>query len=324
METKDVVYFRELGFQSSSVKTSCGAEVFAYHRNITHRNGKTPILVLIHGYPESSYMWRHVATRIPEDVPLFVPDIPGYGRSSPSETSHDKGTIGAAILEALRSLVGSSDNLPIIIAGHDRGGRICHRLAVDASQRIEGFVIQAAILLDIIPTLSQWEALGDSKTCAGSFHWPLLANVEIATNLIKAQGGDVWCNTMMRRWAGKTEEGFKNLTSGDSLSVYSHYFAQESVIRASNEDYRAGAFDDIDLQKKDQEHGPKISIDTLVIYSANYLGSRFDVKSIWSHWVSDPKYLKFEGIGGGIGHFMAEEAPDQTSSAIVAFIKSVM
>jgi len=209
----------------------------------------------------------------------------------------------------------------ILMSGHDRGGRICHRLAVDKDDHFGNFTIRGIILLDIVPTLVQWETFSDSKASTGSFHWPLLANVDLATSMIKAQRGDVWCSSMIKRWAGKNQSGLKLLQADSAIEIYCSYMAKDSVIRATCEDYRAGAEEDIQLQKQDQATERKLSVDTFVLYSADYLGSRYDVEDVWHQWSVRPSTVSVQGIGGGVGHFIAEEGPEETASAITSFWK---
>jgi pimeloyl-ACP methyl ester carboxylesterase len=207
----------------------------------------------------------------------------------------------------------------ILIGGHDRGARICHRLAVDENDHFGNFIIRGILLLDIVPTLVQWQTFSDSKASKGTFHWPFLANVDLATSMIKAQGGDVWCCAMIERWSGKDHSGLKSLQAHGAVKIYSQYMAQDSVIRASCEDYRAGAEEDIQLQKQDQASGRKLLIDTLVLYSTDYLGSRYDVENVWHQWSERPSTVFVQGFGGGVGHFIAEEGPEETASAIDSF-----
>lgn len=243
--------------------------------------------------------------------------MPGYGRSSPLPGSHDKRSTGKALLNTLQTLVPHSNKQPIIIAGHDRGARICHRLAVDQGE-FPHFSIIGAILLDIVPTAIQWKSFGTAGGSVGSFHWPFLANVDIATDMIKAQGGDAFVRTCLNRWAGKSETGLAKLKENDSFSVYENSFKFESVIRSTCDDYRAGAQEDIQLQDEDQKAGKKIDINVLVLYSADYLGKRYDTKKLWLEWMSKGN-LEVEGFGGGVGHFIAEETPEQVAAAVSSF-----
>lgn len=249
--------------------------------------------------------------------------IPGYGRSSPSRAGNDKRTVGKAILEALQSLLGADKNRAIILAGHDRGARICHRLAVDNDAGLLGENIRGAILLDIVPTIVQWGSFANSRNSTSTFHWPFLANVEVATNMIMQYGGDKWCAENIFRWAGEKQEGLQLLKADNAVELYGHYFTQESVIRSSCDDYRAGSAEDVDEQEDDQQSNRKLKLDTLVSYSSKYLGSRYDLEEVWKEWHNGPGELRIQGLDGGVGHFVAEEAPEEISALITAFYNDV-
>jgi hypothetical protein len=103
-----------------------------------------------------------------------------------------------------------------------------------------------------------------------------------------------------------------------AIDTYANTFKQESVIRASCDDYRAGAMEDSKLQVEDQKEGRKIDIDVLAIYSSEYLGGRYDVRKVWEEWMGKGS-LEVEGIEEGCGHFVAEEASERTAAAIVTF-----
>ena len=218
----------------------------------------------------------------------------------------------------------SEQQQKIIIAGHDRGARICHRLAVDAQDYTTDFDIIGTLLLDIVPTVVQWESFADSKAAAGSFHWPFLANVELATSMISALGGPAWCSACCERWVGTSKTGQESFRANNAIEIYSKYFANHEVVKASCEDYRAGAEGDMRLQKWDQAQGKKIEVPTLVLYSESYLGVRYNMAEVWKVWVGLKGTLKIEGVGGDVGHFLAEEGPERTVNAILDFIDSVV
>jgi pimeloyl-ACP methyl ester carboxylesterase len=243
--------------------------------------------------------------------------IPGYGDSSPSTLGYDKRAIGRLILEALdkhlKSYGSKSSTHSIVLIGHDRGARVIHRIAVDRSL-FANFDIRSVVLLDIVPTVVQFESFAQAKPAVGSFHWTFLANVEIAVPMIKAIGGDIFIKQLIKKWAGKTEA--KCPIDDDALEVYGSYFKNETNIRAACEDYRAGATEDIDQQIQDQKDEKKIDIPTTVIYSETYIGSRYNVKEVWSNWVTPGTYLETIPIGHGAGHFLPEEQPAETIAAI--------
>ncbi|KAJ4390333.1 hypothetical protein N0V85_007330 [Neurospora sp. IMI 360204] len=200
--------------QRNVTPTASGSEVVSYTSDLG--NGG-PILTLIHGYPQSAFIWRHLVPLLQPKVSLFIPQLPGYGISTPISAGtgdHTKRAVGRALLDALSQVFGtntsssSSSPRPIILAGHDRGARICHRLAVDASPsshpEIQTFFsalnlsVQGVIMLDILPTKSQWDLFSSPSVSQGYFHWPLLANVELAVPMIQAFG--------VANWHGKNHE----------------------------------------------------------------------------------------------------------------------
>lgn len=248
--------------------------------------------------------------------------IPGYGQSTPSQTSHDKRTIGNAILEALEANLIGQEKKDVVLVGHDRGARICHRLAVDDGKDFERVRIVGTILLDIVPTKVQFESFANSEVAIGSFHWLLMANVELATPMIQAFGGGKYCKYLIERWAGSSSSGLDSLKRDDSMDVYMKYFEKESVVRASCQEYGAGAKEDVQEQEKDQEMGKRIKCKTMVLYSRDYLGSRFDIRKIWEKWVDESSELQVEGVER-VGHFLAEEEPEFTTGHILKFLEKL-
>ncbi|KAN0104865.1 Alpha/Beta hydrolase fold, partial [Hyaloscypha variabilis] len=260
---------------------------------------------------------------LPSSIPIFIPDVPGYGRSAPLPGPHDKRSTGNSLLATLSSLLPSSSSpIPLILLGHDRGARISYRLAVDFSSSTLpthlNFSIHGTILLDIVPTLVQWQSCISPLVNTGSFHWSFLANVELATTMILAQGGDNWVRMCLARWIGSSSAGREKFEEDGAVEVYAASFKQERVVRASCDDYRAGAMEDVKEQVEDQREGRKVEGDVLVVYSKKYLGGRYDVRKIWEEWMGNGN-LETLGLEGDVGHFLAEESPEETASAVREF-----
>jgi hypothetical protein len=139
--------------------------------------------------------------------------------------------------------------------------------------------------------------------------------------MIQAQGGDVWTRTCLKRWVGKSETGLVKFKEHGAMDVYADFFKNDSVIRATCDDYRAGAEEDIELQEDDQQIGRKVDVNVLTVYSRDYLGKRYDVKKVWEEWMVEGSKDKLDvlPIGGGVGHFIAEEAPEEVASAVLGF-----
>lgn len=304
-------------------------QVACYSRSLGSASNKNPILVLIHGYPQSSYMWRHMVPLLPSTVPLFVSDLPGYG-CSVAIPKNDKLSAGTTILNALKTEVkrisssSSSSSIPVILIGHDRGARVSHHMTVEG---IEGIDILATCLIDIVPTSTQWQHHSTpstaSKEITGYFHWPFLANVDLATRMITAFGPANWCEEMILRWAGSSTAGLASLKADDALSVYSAFFEQEGTLQASNEDYKHGATTDVEREEQWLKEGKKMKGPLLLLYSETYIGSRYKFPDVWRDWVDEGVEIKSHGFGGGVGHFGAEEAPEESARAILEWLKGL-
>ncbi|KAK0724405.1 alpha/beta hydrolase [Lasiosphaeris hirsuta] len=297
--------------QRNVTPTPSGSTVVSYTSDL---GDGSPILTLIHGYPQSAFIWRHIAPTLLGKVSLFIPELPGYGISTRSTPS--KRGVGTALLSAIQTLFPGSRS--VILAGHDRGARICHRLAVDAASAPPDLKITGAFLIDIVPTKVQWDKFSDPAIARGYFHWPLLANVELAVRMLTAYGGGRWVREAFQL-ARKSEEGLRRLEDG--VEVYVALFEKEETIRGSCEDYEAGAGVDVEEQVADQREGRKIRVPTVVMFSQAGLGARIDVAREWVDWVEEG--VPYEGVpvGHGYGHYLPEEAHDIVSEKLVAFLR---
>lgn len=301
-------------------KTSTGSEVYSYTSDL---GPDTPILTLIHGYPQSAFEWRHVIPLLADKVSLFVPELPGYGTSTPCE-KNDKKHIGSALLDAMSQVFQISSSKPrkIILGGHDRGARICHRLVVDKRDFPDLQVI-GTVLLDIVPTLVQWESFANPRAAVAYFHWPLLANVDTSVKLIDAYGGGQWCRDAHTRIAGSSETGRQRLNSDGAVDVYAELFSKKETLRYSAEDYASGAAPEATEQTEDQHNGKQIEVPTLVMFSREKLGAMHDVENVWKNWIKPGVEYQGIGIGDGVGHYLPEEACDEVANAIKAFVDKV-
>ena len=316
MAAKTLDFFKSTGLTHNATKTTSGSEVHSYTSDL---GPDSPVLTLIHGYPQSAFEWRYAVPLLKDQVSLFVPELPGYGISSPCK-EHSKRAVGSALLEALEKVFGKRT---VILGGHDRGARICHRLAVD-KDNFSNLNIIGLVLLDIVPTLVQWQAFANPVVAAGYFHWPLLVNTEIATNMILAYGGDRWTREANTRGAGPDESAKARVAADGAIEVYAELFRKKDTIYYSCEDYAAGARIDVDQQKEDQQSGRKITIPTLVMFSTARLGATQDVALVWRDWIKEGTPYTPIGIGGNRGHFLPEEATADVTSALERFLKQIL
>ena len=316
MAAKTLELFTEQqGLKHNITETSSGSSVHSYTSDL---GPDTPVLTLIHGYPQSAYEWRYMAPLLKDKVSLFVPELPGYGISTPAK-EHSKKAVGGALLEALEAVFGKRK---VILGGHDRGARIVHRLAVDMDD-YPNLEFLGVFMLDIVPTLQQWRAFADPAIATGYFHWPLLANPELATEMITAYGGGKWARSANQRLAGPDDIGKERVAANGGLDVYGELFDKKDTIYYTCLDYKQGAAPEAKQQEEDQKNGKKISIPTTAMFSRSKLGSTQDVATIWKDWVQQGVF--YEGIQAekGRGHYLPEEAYEHVTEAMTAFIKRV-
>src|SRR5215831_13690561 len=151
------------GFASHWIDTSAG-KIFA------RAGGSGPPLMLLHGYAQSNVMWHKVADELAKHFALVIPDLPGYGWSAvpdagPDHAPYTKRSMAVAMIDVMEALGHARFNL----AGHDRGGRVSYRLALDHPGR----PIRLATL-DIVPTYAMWHDL-DARLAYRIWHWTFLA-----------------------------------------------------------------------------------------------------------------------------------------------------
>ena len=316
MAAKTLDFFKSSGLTHNVTDTSSGAKIHSYNSDL---GPDTPVLTLIHGYPQSAFEWRYMVPLLKNQISLFIPELPGYGISTPC-SSHTKRAVGTALLEALEKVFGSRT---VILGGHDRGARICHRLAVDRAS-FPNLKIIGVMMLDIVPTWVQWQAFANPVVAAGYFHWPLLANPEMATNILLAYGGDRWAREANTRLAGSDPNSVSRVASDGAIDVYAELFKERDTIYYSCEDYSTGAREDVDQQKEDQSEGRKIDVPTLVMFSKAKLGSTQDVAQVWRDWIKEGVEYTPIGVGGGRGHYLPEEAPGDVTSALETFLKGLL
>lgn len=134
--------------------------------------------------------------------------------------------------------------------------------------------------------------------------------------MIRAFGPANFLEEMTSAWSGKNSTGLQTFKADDSLNVYGKFFAQEHVLKASCEDYLHGATTDVEAQELDQKEGRKIGVPLFLLYSETYIGSRYRFPDVWRDWVKEGVDIQHHALGEGIGHFGAEEAPQESARVV--------
>lgn len=190
-----------------------------------------------------------------------------------------------------------------------------------------GFDIRGVCLIDIVPTSVQWQHHSTPTKAAadilGYFHWPFLANLSLAPRMITAYGRAAFLADMLAAWSGSNPTGQKVFRSNDAESVYATFFSQDHVLQASCEDYYHGATTDVQMQEEDQKHGRKIQVPLFVLYSEGMIGKKYEFPEVWREWVGEGVRIDHHALGEGIGHFGAEEAPEECAKVIGDWLKDL-
>ncbi len=209
--------------------------------------GSGPPLLLLHGYPETHYCWHRVAPRLAADFTVVCPDLRGYGASratvpeTPDHAVHAKRAMAQDQVETMAALGFERFS----VAGHDRGGRVAYRLALDHPERV-----QKLATLDIVPTLEMFERM-NAASAMSAYHWLFLAQkFDLPERLIGADP-DYYLDWTLGSWTG-AGAGF----APDAVAAYRSAFRDPSVIHAACEDYRAGATIDCASDRADRDARP--------------------------------------------------------------------
>jgi haloacetate dehalogenase len=266
--------------------------------------GKGPPLLLLHGYPQTHVMWHKVAPALARDFTVVAPDLRGYGdsgkpKSDPAHFVYSKRATAADMVAVMELLGFRSFRL----AGHDRGARVAHRLALDHPQCVE-----RVAMLDIIPTRAVFERV-DKALATATYHWFFLIQPELPEALIGANP-DFYLEWTLRKWS----QDFSAFAP-EALAEYKRCFRDPATIHATCEDYRAGA--SIDLDHDEADLAKTIECPLLAIWGQ---GPATRWKNIVETWRE--RATNVSGFPIDCGHFLAEEKPEETTEALRAFFSA--
>ena len=281
------------GFESLTIDTG-EAQIFVRY------GGSGPPLLLLHGHPQTHVMWHKLAPRLMRDFTVVTPDLRGYGDSSkpPTTPNHEPYSKRAVARDHI-AVMQHFGFEHFYVAGHDRGAYGAYRLALDHPQCVDRLAI-----LDIIPAGEAWRR-ANHRFMLAWWHWAFLAQpAPLAENLLTPNPEAYY----FRR--------NRNIFAPEALAAYLRAVHDPDTIHAMCEDYRANATYDFELDEADRLAGRKIQCPVLVLWAIQDDLEKLygDPLAIWREWAHD-----VQGSGLNSGHYLAEEAPEETYEALHAF-----
>jgi haloacetate dehalogenase len=270
--------------------------------NLRH-GGSGPPLLLLHGYPETHVMWRKVAPLLAQRFTLVMPDLRGYGDSDkpPGPADHSSYSKRAMALDQV-AVMRALGFERFFVAGHDRGGRVAHRMALDHAER----VLRHAVL-DIVPTRTMYLKV-DRTFAKAYYHWFFLIQPAPYPETLLGANPEA----ALRHHMGGRVAGLAPFLP-DAWPEYLRCFADPATIHATCEDYRAA--ESIDLEHDEADLERKIACPLLVLWGALGVIERcYSALADWRERASDVR-------GGALpcGHYLAEELPRETADQLLEF-----
>lgn len=279
--------------------------------------GSGPLVVLLHGYPQTGAMWHRIAAGLATRHIVAVPDLRGYGASECLDDDFSFRAMAADVTALIGELGGGgsgpagdgerdgTDDDTAVVIGHDRGARTAHRLVLDRPGLVRGVA-----LLDILPTTEVWRQMSPEMIRA-YYHWGFLARPEIAEPMI----ADDPVRFLHSALAGLYSplEAFHPV----ALAEYEQAIARPGVIHAICGDYQAAATVDLAHDEADLHRRPDLP--ALVLWGARgKVGAEVDPLEVWRG-----RLPRAEGRAIDAGHYLVEEAPEESWAAIAGFLERI-
>jgi haloacetate dehalogenase len=265
--------------------------------------GEGPPLLLLHGFPQTHAMWHAVAPRLARRFHVVCPDLRGYGASSKPPSAPDHGSYAkramAADMVAVMEALGHDR---FAVAGHDRGARVTHRLALDHPARVA-----KACVMDIAPTRTVF-LTADQSMATAYYHWFFLIQPDGLPEKMIGADPEWYLREKLRRWAAPGAR-----FDDKAMAEYVRWFSDPETIHAACEDYRAAA--GIDLEHDEADIDRRVECPLLVLWGEKgFVHRRYDVLGVWRERATDVR-----GRALPCGHFLPEECPDEVVEELLGF-----
>ncbi len=290
------------GFKSQKIQTT-GATI-----NVVSGGQGSPLL-LLHGNPETHVMWHKVAPRLATEFSVFAADLRGYGDSSKPEggENHSNYSKRAMAMDQIE-LMSHFGFEKFAVVGHDRGGRVGHRMALDYPDRVTKLAV-----LDIVPTYDLLHGV-TNQVATAFYHWFFLIQPSPFPETMIAGNVEFYLKYMMFRDMAHNE--VPTWMGEAAFAEYLRCSRDPAALHATCEDYRAG--ESIDMEHDEQDLNRKITCPVLALWGKEGAVQKyFDVLSVWRE-----RALNVSGKPVAGRHFLPEETPDEVLLELRAFLKS--
>jgi haloacetate dehalogenase len=267
------------------------------------RAGDGPPLLLLHGYPQTNMMWHKIAPALAAHFTVIAADLRGYGDSSTPDSNAEHSPYSKRAMAAdMVRLMGDLGHDRFMVAGHDRGGRVAHRMARDHADRVTRIAV-----LDIAPTAAMYSQT-DMRFATAYYHWFFLIQPAPLPERMIGADPEFFLRSKCGQW-GRTEGAITD----EAFAEYLRCFQRPETVHAMCEDYRAAA--GIDLIHDAVDADTPLAMPLLALWGIDgFVGTNYDVLAEWRQVAKD---VNGHGVPGG--HYLPEEAPDETLAALVTF-----
>ncbi|MGW3424641.1 alpha/beta fold hydrolase [Streptomyces phaeochromogenes] len=257
----------------------------------------TPV-ILLHGFPQTHLMWRHVAPELATEHTVICPDLRGYGASDkpadPDGTTYSKRTMAADVIALAKAL--GHDRFALV--GHDRGALVAIRAGLDHPDKVTHLAS-----LDVLPTLDMWEVMRGTSAAVG-FHLYLMAQPPGLPEQLIGASPDAFFGHFLDVWTRDPAAVPPEIRAA-------YLAASRAAVPSIVADYRASAGIDVTHDRADREAGRRLRMPVTVLQQDWGTALGFDAATLWSAWAPDLRHTTVS-----CGHFMAEEAPGEVVEAV--------
>ncbi|KKJ93327.1 alpha/beta fold hydrolase [Micromonospora sp. HK10] len=269
--------------------------------NVAVGGAGSPI-VLLHGFPQTHLMWRHVAADLATDHTVICPDLRGYGASD-KPPADDAGTYAKRTMAAdVVALARQFGHERFALAGHDRGALVAVRAGLDHPQTITHLAA-----LDVLPTLDMWEVLRGADA-AVAFHLYLMAQPPGLPEQLIGASADAFFGYFLDLWGGDPR--------AIPAEIRAEYLAaSRAAVPSIVADYRASAGIDVEHDRADRAAGNRLAMPVTVVQQDWGAALGYDAEGLWRAWAPDLDHRTTSA-----GHFMAEAVPAEVVAALRALL----